>query len=346
MPALKTHVTGRHQGRETVISNLKEVAKALERDTLYIMKYFSIELQSRYLCDEKTSHYQIHGFYEAEELATVLDRFIDQYVLCGSPECKLPETNLEITGSKLRMTCRACGKTTLISSDHKLTNFIMKNPRANVTIKEKNEDDDLANIGLEQLTWSVDTSKEAVERRRQEAIGQNRPKVVSTNEEDTTTGAPPDLQQQLTALKEFVSTKPEVNTFIGKVQKLQRQYNWNEQQVITNLFMTLFDNNIIYQIHPFARFLEPFVCDEKDQRVVLNCLERLCNIDNSVIDNTCDILYGFYKYDVIEEDTYPKWHKAMNKKLDPKISRKIRITAKPFIQWLIDAEEEEDLLRI
>jgi len=152
-------------------------------------------------------------------------------------------------------------------------------------------------------------------------------------------------KKKLQELKEFVTTKPDLTVFVAKVQKLQRQFGWNDQQVIQNLFMTLFDNNIIYQINPLSEYIEPFVCDEKDQRLVLNCLEKLCHIDPAVIDNIVDILYGLYDNEVIEEDTYYKWHKAMNKKLNIKISKQVRIKAKPFLQWLQDAEElsEEDI---
>jgi len=340
MPIMKIQVTGKHQGRETVILNLKEVAKALERDTLYIMKYFGIEFSSRFTCDDKTSSYQIHGNYEVEELAVVLDKFIESYVLCASLECKLPETNLEITGNKLKMTCRACGNSTVITSDHKLTNFILKNVRTGIIVKERVEDDKVDNVNVEPFSWSVDTSDEAVEKRKQEAFG-GKPKGGEESEGS-------EVQKHLQELKEFVTTKPDLTVFVSRVHKLQRQFGWNDHQVIQNLFMILFDNNIIYQINSLAEYIEPFVCDEKDQRLVLNCLEKLCHIDKAVIDNIVHILYGLYEQDIVEEETFYKWHKAMNKKLNVKISKLVRINAKQFIQWLQEAEveEEDDDLKI
>jgi len=299
-----------------------------------MMKYFGIEFSSRFTCDDKTASYQIHGNYEVEELAQVLDNFIEGYVLCGSPDCKLPETNLEMTGNKLRRTCRACGISLVIPpDDHKLTNFILKNVRPGIIVKERIEDDNVENVNVEPFTWSVDTSKEAVEKRKQEALG-GKPK-------DGEESGGPDIQKILQDLKEFVSTKPELTVFVSRVQKLQQQFGWNDQQVIQNLFMILFDNNIVYQINPLAEYIELFVCDEKDQRIVLNCLEKLCHIDKAVIDNVVHILYGFYDHDIVEEDTFYKWHKAMNKKLNLKISKQVRINAKPFIQWLGEAEEQD-----
>jgi len=267
-------------------------------------------------------------------LAKALDRFIEDYVLCASEECLLPETNLELTETKLRKTCRACGTSAIIPSDHKLTNFIAKNVRPGIIVKESIEDDKIESVNIQDFTWSVDTSKEAVEKRKQEAYGQKQKEGNESGGDDA--------QKHLQELKELVSTKPDIKVFNEKVQKLQRQFGWNDQQVIQSLFMTLFDNNIIYQIKPLAEYIEPFVCDEKDQRIVLNCLEKLCHIDKAVIENIVHILYGLYDEDIVEEDTFYKWHKAMNKKLDMRISKQVRIKAKPFIQWLQDAEVEED----
>jgi translation initiation factor 5 len=333
MPTMKTQVTGKHQGRETVILNLKDVAKALERDTLYIMKYFGIEFSSRFTCDDKGLVYQIHGNYEDEVLAEVLDDFIDSYVLCASQKCKLPETNLEIVGNKLKMTCRACGNSAIISQDHKLTNFILKNVKPGVIVKDIDDYDSQTNVIEEPFTWSVDTSDEAVEKRKQEALGE-KPKGTGSSGEN-------DVQKHLQELKEFVNNKPEITTFVSRVQRLQRQFGWSDHEVIQNLFMILFDNNIVYQINPLSEYIEPFVCDEKDQRLLLNCVEKLCHIDKSVIDNTPHILFGLYMNDIVEEETFYKWHKAMNKKLNIKISKQIRINAKKFIQWLQEAEVDD-----
>jgi translation initiation factor 5 len=333
MPIFKIQVTGKHQGRETVILNLKEVAKALERDTLYIMKFFNTEFQSRFVCDDKSSSYQIHGSYDVEQLSVVLDRFIEKYVLCGSPECKLPETNLEINGSKLRMTCRACGKTSAISNDHKLTNFIFKNVRPGVTIKDQVEDT-LTVVDQQAIVWSVPTDRESVENRKLEAGSSNAKKTTETGTQN--------IQQQLLQLKDLIKTEPDLTVFIAAVQKFQKQFTLNDQLLVMNLFMVLYDTNILYQIKPFSKYLESFVCDDKDQKAVLLQIEKLCSLDKNLIDNICHILWGFYDEDILEEDTILHWAKVVNPKLNPKVSRAVRVNAKPFLQWLLDAEVESD----
>jgi len=246
-----------------------------------------------------------------------------------------------IKGAKLIKSCRACGVFKQISvDDHKLTNFITKNIRPGVIAKDTVENDTTLKVEEGEYIWSVDTSDEAVQQRKIEALNEK------NQNKKTEGGGEDDVKKYLMELKEFVSALPKITVFVSKVQRLQRQFGWEDTQVIQNLFMTLFDSNIIYQINPLGDYLEPFVCDERDQRLVLNCLEKLCHIDNAIIENIVHILYGLYDKDVIEEDTFYKWHKAMNKKLNVKISRQVRINAKPFIQWLQEAEVEveEDLI--
>jgi translation initiation factor 5 len=48
------------------------------------------ELGTQVKIDDKKSHYVINGAHEAEKLQSLLDVFIDKFVLCQS--CKNPET--------------------------------------------------------------------------------------------------------------------------------------------------------------------------------------------------------------------------------------------------------------
>jgi translation initiation factor 5 len=51
---------------------------------------FGFELGTQAKMDEKNDRYIINGAHEAEDLANLLDVFIDKFVLCSS--CKNPET--------------------------------------------------------------------------------------------------------------------------------------------------------------------------------------------------------------------------------------------------------------
>jgi len=140
----------------------------------------------------------------------------------------------------------------------------------------------------------------------------------------------------------MVKSEPDITVFTSAVQKIQKQFNLNDQLIVMNLFMVLFDTNILYQIKTLGKYIEPFVCDDKDQKALLLQIEKLCGIDKNLIDNIVHILWGFYDEDVLEEDSVLHWAKVVNPKLNPKVSRAVRVNAKPFIQWLLDAEVESD----
>jgi len=60
-----------------------------------------------------------------------------------------------------------------------------------------------------------------------------------------------------------------------------------------------------------------------------------------VIASIADVLHGFWEEEVLDEPLLLKWYNHPNKRLDPKLSRKIRDGSKVFIEWLQNAEEED-----
>lgn len=83
--------------------------------------------------DDKKSHYVINGAHEAEKLQSLLDVFIDKFVLCQA--CKNPETEFVISCLTKEFTnddnilkdCKACGIHSNVDMRHRLTNYILKN---------------------------------------------------------------------------------------------------------------------------------------------------------------------------------------------------------------------------
>jgi translation initiation factor 5 len=90
MPRLVTKIEGKGNGVKTIILNLPEIAKALNRRPIYLIKYLGIELGAQVNSDELNSRYIINGNHDAEKLQSLLDSFIKRFVLCAS--CSNPET--------------------------------------------------------------------------------------------------------------------------------------------------------------------------------------------------------------------------------------------------------------
>ena len=99
---------GKGNGIKTVIPNMFEIGKALNRPPsckkvqvffgsniqffLDPTKFFGCELGAQVICDEKNNRYIVNGCHEAYRLQEILDGFINKFVLC--PSCKNPETDL------------------------------------------------------------------------------------------------------------------------------------------------------------------------------------------------------------------------------------------------------------
>lgn len=147
MPRICAKVEGKGNGIKTVIVNMADVAKALNRPATYPTKYFGCELGAQTQFDHKNERFIVNGSHDAFKLQDLLDGFIRKYVLC--PECDNPETDLLIAAKKeiISQTCKgdffiflvvncslmimfalACGYHGLLNVQHKLNTFILKNP--------------------------------------------------------------------------------------------------------------------------------------------------------------------------------------------------------------------------
>jgi translation initiation factor 5 len=139
MPKLLSKIEGKGNGIKTVIPNMAEIGKSLNRPPSYPTKYFGCELGAQVKCDEKTEKYIVNGAHDAARLQQLLDGFIQKFVLCT--ECSNPETDLVITkdGDIIR-DCKACGQRTLVDMRHKLVTFILKNPPESAVAKNGKKD--------------------------------------------------------------------------------------------------------------------------------------------------------------------------------------------------------------
>ena len=118
MPLMETIHQGRGNGVKTIFVNLPDIANALERSDVCIIKFFEYHFGAGVSMTK--GKYIINGKFDHRDLEAALDVFIDRYVLCGM--CGNPETTIRST----RLRCKACGAKTPLSQD-KLTAFIKKN---------------------------------------------------------------------------------------------------------------------------------------------------------------------------------------------------------------------------
>jgi len=129
MPKIVSKVEGRGNGIKTCVVNMGDVARALYRPPQYTTKWFGNELgaQSNYTNKEgEGERAVINGAHETHVFQTLLDKFIEKYVLC--PNCNLPEIPLQIKKNTISAKCAACGWSGELDNVHRLAAFITKNP--------------------------------------------------------------------------------------------------------------------------------------------------------------------------------------------------------------------------
>merc|ERR1711907_776329 len=129
MPRLVAKKEGRGNGSKTCIVNMTDVARALRRPPQYTTKWFGSELgaQSTYTNKEGEGERAIvNGHHDTPIFQTMLDKFIDKYVLCEN--CRLPEIDMMVKKGVICAKCKACGWAGELDNNHKLAAFIIKNP--------------------------------------------------------------------------------------------------------------------------------------------------------------------------------------------------------------------------
>merc|ERR1711920_149658 len=125
MPRLVSRKEGRGNGSKTGILNLGDVARASKRDPVYITKFIGYELgaQSSYTNKENEGErVVINGHHETPVFQSLVDKFIDRYVLCVG--CHLPEIDMVVKKGTIIGACKACGWSGDLDQQHKLATYI------------------------------------------------------------------------------------------------------------------------------------------------------------------------------------------------------------------------------
>jgi len=347
MPILRVKVEGRGKMIKTLLLNLPSVANDVFRSPEYLLKFFGFEFAAPTKIDatERTNvKFIVCGQRDVNELEDALDKFIDGFVLCG--ECKNPETVLHVKKGSVSFRCKACGSSTKANMAHRLSNYILKNPPKN---SDEEQDSRLRPIQTTKGTsaatedWVVDTSPEAIAARRSELIGASAPELFRGElDSDQETSEPIELflspgQDPLELLKNFWNSKPPLETVADKVRAFQKLQGWTDTQMFSLVFGSLFDTNFEKAFADKAKMLSLFVAGPKDEKTLLFCLEKLCQMQPSLIPKTSGILQNFYDQNLLDDDVIFDWFEEPNKKIPAKISREIRTQSKEFVDWLENA---------
>lgn len=346
MPPIQSKIEGKGNGIKTVVVNLADVARALARPPAYIIKYFGFELGANITMSEATDRYVVNGVHEAAKLQDTLDGFITKFVLC--PSCKNPETEIQVKkNDTLVRECKACGKITDIDPRAKLSTYILKNPPKKIV-----KGTAAANVGglklggekedtLEAVTidapskqdegWSVDMSVEAIARRAKNLSLD--PGAAATLSEFEAFG------EWMVSFEDKLKLPSDAEIW----KKIQDMKLVGKNETAQILGQTLYDTNIVEQAGGHEDLLEKAVVSPEQQKYFLGGVERFFGLEHpDLVAQFPKVLFELYNNDIIDEDVVRSFcTKVLSKFVgDKKLLKKVRKTAKPFLQWLDTAEEE------
>ncbi|KAM4663813.1 eukaryotic translation initiation factor 5 [Discoglossus pictus] len=366
MPRLIAKVEGKGNGIKTVIVNMVDVAKALNRPPTYPTKFFGCELGAQTQFDVKNDRFIVNGSHEANKLQDMLDGFIKKFVLC--PECENPETDLHVNPKKQTIgnSCKACGYRGMLDTNHKLCTFILKNPpestessagkkdkeKKNRKGKEKengsvsNDSPVLTELNPPQVLkdedddedWGEDTTTEAQIRRMKEIS--DHAKNLTLNED-----LDKPIEDRVNILFDFVKKKKEEGVIENSDKEILAEAERLDVKAMGPLVMTevLFDDKIRDQIKKYRRhFLRFCHNNKKAQKYLLHGFECVVDIHQSnLLSKIPHILKEMYDADLLEEEVIFGWAEKPSKKyVSKELAKDIRLKAEPFIKWLKEAEEE------
>jgi translation initiation factor 2 subunit 2 len=92
-------------GMRTYIVNFKEIADALRRDSLHLLRYLSREMATAGSLDAARAIFQ--GKFKSDTLESLIQHYAQDFVVC--PVCKRPDTKIVKEKRFTFMVCEACG---------------------------------------------------------------------------------------------------------------------------------------------------------------------------------------------------------------------------------------------
>lgn len=376
MPVIIIKAEGRGNGLKTRFENIKEISKSLDRNQDHILKFLAIEVGAAVKENDGVNSV-ISGKHEVEDLAVVLDKFIDRFVLCE--ECDNPETELVIKKS-IRLKCKACGHSTRCDESHKIANIMFRTKTAAIEVENeaiKDEDFGLAITSEADETdnddWAVPTDPESVAKRQAELGGVSTfvmsdeindgdsSIALSILSEITPTGNP------LPILNRFWNERPSKENIL-KIHEIAKTYLWSNNDVLKNIFASMwmdfakekpeitFDGAIL-KARYFGQFIyqKPYselkvseqdpkmgimVTGASTQKAILAFMEKMASEDRRFAMRFPDILNLYYTERILEQDVIEKWFLHPNPKMPGKISKFIRDRSEAFLKWLKESPEE------
>jgi len=367
MPELEAKVESRGNGIKTVIVNIADIAKALARPATYPVRYIGYTLGALVDINEGANRYIVNGKHSEEDLSTLLDGFIDKYVLCK--QCGNPETILSVSKdqSTLRLKCKACGGLTKVDALDQLGKFIAKNPPPKMkdmmveeSRRKRSQEEEEAQVrevesamsrtSLQDsdTTWSLDVSEEAIAARRKEAgsLAAAMPRGALFELKAAAKGAAGASEKQLVKrvagdLMKLYQRKAgkDADSMVYVLSDYFKKVEGITAYVLVNAFFAGVivpeGEKLLENSHQYASHIAPFLTGKEfAQHALLDSLERARQRKMVSTKMMPTAIKQYYDVDALEEDFIISWYEEHAEEGGKAI--------KPFVDWLKTAEVADE----
>lgn len=190
-------------------------------------------------------------------------------------------------------------------------------------------------------TWSTDISEAAVRARMQDLTDGVKTMTVSDDAEKSE-------KERMDIFYELVKRRRDgselENVQVHKELAVEADRLEISQKAPLVLAELLFTQNIPNEVKKHRNLLLRFTHNcLKAQRYLIGGLEQIIFLHSAkLLDKVAAIFKLFYDNDILEEKALLEWASKVSKKyVSKEFSEKIHEKAKPFINWLQEAEEEE-----
>ncbi|KAL2872568.1 translation initiation factor eIF5 [Aspergillus lucknowensis] len=199
---------------------------------------------------------------------------------------------------------------------------------------------------LEDDNWAVDVSEEAVKARAKELPDDLKRSLVLEEGDDEGADGPSAYDE----LGSWIIATAKEKSGVSNVEDVEiylkaKEYGIeSKHKTLAVLAQTIFDDQIAKQIEGRAPLLKKMITSERHEKAFLGGTERFVGKDRpQLISQVPAVLLAYYQNDLISEETLKAWcSKASKKYVDVSTSKKVRKAAEPFLQWLENAESEEE----
>ncbi|XP_055857640.1 eukaryotic translation initiation factor 5 [Episyrphus balteatus] len=203
----------------------------------------------------------------------------------------------------------------------------------NAAIPTKADDDD--------DNWTTDTSAEAIRARLQDLTDGAKTMTIS-DDYDKTEKERIDIFYEM--VKRKIDEKQLDSVAVHKELAIEAERLDINHKATLVLAELLFSANIINEVRKHRNLLLRFTHNNsKAQRYLIGGIEQIIALHSAkLMDKVAGILKLFYDADILEEKAILDWAQKVSKKyVSKEVAAEIHEKAKPFIQWLQEAEEED-----